>query len=530
MASPRRTIANESPRRAGCLTAACLRRGALRALGVAAALLLGGRPVAAQTTWELTRYEIPLVLAIEESPRLTPHAVERLKRGLIERVDSSVGAAWNLQLAETPPALTAKALNNIDAVTLEDLPEPMWTDADKVILLTLRELHGEIVASARELDVRTRFWGAAVRRSIVQSATLADEVFRTLWLAFNPLAQIEEVEGKAATLRLRAAALGPVDPTLTQAYLKQPWRAVIRYSDRDGRLRKTKYVDWTWLLTDSVEGPLVRCSVYSGMRSPLSERRRGRIEKLALAVRPPRQPTRLELVDGKDKNKRFAGYDILTYSPDNKATTKLGRTDRQGGIVIPPAEEVAVVATPTATTSAAAPGDAAPSDAAPGAAAPPAAYQPLRIVLVMSSSAAMARVPVLPGVDAVLQAEVPDDRQRLEVEGFITGIQEQLVDTVSKRSFLLARATESIAKSDRPGAQSALEEARKLKSRQAFTYELQQEQQKLGTLDPRTQKRVEKLINDTRQAIARFLDQAEFDKVEQSYRMMSRQQEQQQGN
>lgn len=497
----------------------------LRALGTGLLLAVGlhaGAPAArAQTTWELTGYEIPLVFAVESSPRLSPRAVQRLQHSLMARVESSIGAAWNMRLTAAAPELQAKALAGLDALTVEDLSEELLDSADKVMFVTLRDEQGAFAVAAREFDVRTRQWGTIARQSTAQAGALADETFRTLWLAFSPLAQIEEAEGKTATLRLRAAALGPIDGTLEQAYLKQPWRAVIRYSDRDGRLRKTKYVDWTWLLTDRVEGSLIHCSVYSGMRSPLSERRRGRIEKLALAVRPPRKSSRLELIDAKDKNKRFSGYDILTYSPDSKTTTKLGRTDRQGGIVIPPAEEI-IAAAPPADPPAT--GDA--EAAAAAAVSPPPAYQPLRMVLIMSSSAALARVPVLPGVEPLLLAEVPDDRQRLEVEGFIIGVQEQLVDTVSKRAFLLARAEENIAKSDRPAAQSVLDEARKLKSRQSFAYELQQEQQRLGTLDPRTQKRVEKLLDDTRQAVTRFLDPAEFDKIEQRYLLMSRAQEQ----
>lgn len=457
----------------------------------------------AQTTWELTRYEISLALVVDSSPRLTPHTVQRLTKSLVERVSSSVGGAWNLQLMQVAPDLQAKALASLDALAEADLPQAMLNDVDKLLVLCLRERNDAVMISAREFDVRTRQWGTTVEQTVAQPSVLASQAFRTLWTAFSPLAQIETSEGTTAQLRLRAAALGPIDASLDQTYPMQPWRAVIRYSDRDGRLRKTKYVDWTWLLTDRVEGPVVHCNVYSGMRSPLSERRRGRIEKLALAVRPPRKPTRLELVDAKDPNKRFAGYDVLTYSPGNKTTTKLGRTDRQGGILIPPTEE-----TPPAEPA--------------GASAAAVAYQPLRMVLIMSSSAALARVPVLPGASAVLQAQTPDDLLRLQVEGYIIGVQEQLVDTVSKRAFLLARAEESIGSNDRKAAQAVLDEARKLKSRQSFTYELQQEQQRLGTLDPRTQKRVEKLLDDTRQAITKFLDPAEFDKIEQKYLLMSR--------
>lgn len=457
--------------------------------------------------WEMTRYEMPLLVAVEDSPRLPPRLVERLTEGVIRRAEVSVGAAWNLHAVAPGPALRAKLLADVQAVTLEDLPEEL-AEADKVMLLVVREEQGAWQIATRDWDLRTRLAGTVERQSVAHSSVLIDEAFRALWRAFSPLAQIEEAEGKTATLRLRAAALGPVDPTLEQAYLKQPWRPVIRYSDRDGRLRKTKYIDWTWLLTDAVEGSQVRCSVYSGMRSPLSERRRGRIEKLALAVRPPLKPSRVELIDAKDPQKRFPGYDVLTYSPDSKTTTKIGRTDRQGGIVIAPPEWPQ------------------PAAAEDGDAPQPApAYQPLRMVLIMNSSAALARVPVLPGVEPLLRAEVPDDRLRLEVEGFITGMQEQLVDTVSKRSVLIARAEENLSKGDRKAAQAALDEAGKLKTRQTFAYELQQEQQRIGPLDPRTQKRVEKLLDDTKQALAKYLDPAALDKAKSKV-LTSRQEDQ----
>jgi hypothetical protein len=215
---------------------------------------------------------------------------------------------------------------------------------------------------------------------------------------------------------------------------------------------------------------IVPCRVHSGLRSPLSARRRGRTEQLAVAVNPPRAATRLELYSAFEADYPLAGYQVYAQSPDSAATTLLGLTDNRGAVQVPPADE-----------------------------------HPLRLLIIKNGDEPVAKLPVLAGWEPSLRALVTNDEQRLRVEGFITGLQERAVDTVARRELLLARVRLRLQAGRVPDADALFERVKALPTLTEFQQELQAFERTVQTNDPRLRRKIDKLLTDTRQVLEKHL-------------------------
>lgn len=454
--------------------------------------LLGGLAAAdahaAQSVWELTPYRIRVLLAVASKPELTERLAEQVRAIVTERSDSSIGAAWDLHFEPAPAALQTAMLASLDTMTAASLPaELLDGDDDKAILLTIDYRNGDYLVGARDFDLRCRLDTAAVYRSVVDRATLGDEAFRAVAAAFAPLAQIEsdpDKEDKARfKLRLRAAALPLIDPTLMAVRPGDVFRGAIRFNDRDGKLRKLMPLDWTFLTVQEVNGSELAANLHSGLRSPLSGRRRGRSEQLALLTRPPGGSTRLQLgsraLAGKPGSSRpLAGYDIYSHPADSPTTTLLGRTDGRGELTVP-------------------------ADASP-----------VRVLLVKHGGETMARLPIMPGLLPVAHAEVPDDDARLAAEGQVTGLQENLVELVANRAVLMVRIRARMRDGKLDEAKQLMEELRKLGRQDELSLLIDMRKRAAISDDPRMQKKIDRLFEDTREIVNRFLSQADVDKLE----------------
>ena len=242
-------------------------------------------------------------------------------------------------------------------------------------------------------SVRTRTWSSPVRMVAWQAAKLRDTAFRAMCEAFAPLAQVGAVDtaNKRVTLRLRAAALPARDRDFLQVRPGDLFQPVVRYNDREGNPRRITIVPWTYLEVNDVDQASLECTLRSGLRTPLSGRLRGRVDRLALGVVVPQMPTRLILKSRVEPEQVLAGYDVYVQALDSKATKFLGRSDRRGSVTIEPDDP------------------------------------PLRLLVIKHGGILLARLPVVPGIHAELDALVADDEQRLEAEGYLAGLQEDQI-------------------------------------------------------------------------------------------------------
>jgi hypothetical protein len=434
----------------------------------------------AQSVWEFSPYRVQAYLALEAAPEFGPELERDLAAQLASRVNTLIGAAWDLTVTPAPPSLHRVLTVDLESVTNELLPKQAL-QADKVFLLSIQGHAGGYELAARELDVRTMTWNAVVRLSVWQAAKLRDGLFRATCDAFAPLAQIGAVEKKHVTLRLKAAALPVRDHSLTLVKPGTVFQPLFRYNDREGKARRVTTVPFTFLIVDKAVKGEVQCTLHTGVRTALSGKRRGRVEQLALGVVPPQKPTTLIVQARNDPKQVLAGYDVY-LSSEGSGAKWLGRTDWQGKLTVMPAAE------------------------------------PLRVLVIKSGGELLARMPVVPGLSAELAAPVPKNDEKLRAEGFLKGFQEDLIDMITRREVLLAQARSQLKANRLDVAEKVVTQLRAIHTRDELLRALDQEAKKVVSLDVAVQRKIDILFNETRKVLGEQLDPTAIDKIDEALR------------
>lgn len=451
---------------------------------VAALTLACGARGSAQSVWELSPYQIRTMIALEPRPELTDRLRHEIEAYVSERVDVAIGAAWKMQIEPPPAEMLGAMLAGLADFRFDDLPDGIFEgDDDKLLLVVIRGTDGGFSIEARDIDLHARLAGSLEARQVTGRAELAGETFAALLAAFAPLTQIEKVDEANVGLRLRAASLAPLDPSIVWVQPGDVFRPVLRFNERDGTLKRLMPLDWTFFSVAEVKGAEVACTMYSGMKNPLSARRRGRVEQLAILARPTIGSTRLELrsrpLPGEPESSRpLAGYAIYAHPAGSPKTVLLGRTDGHGLLTVPADDN------------------------------------PLRILLIKHGGEPMARLPIMPGLDPVLRAEVPDDDQRLAAEGIIAGFQENFVDLIARRAVLMRRIRTRMDENQLEQAQGFMEELRRLPRQEDLLITLNEQRQQFMAGDARMRKKIAKLFDDTHEIVVRYMNMGDLNQLE----------------
>lgn len=436
---------------------------------VLAQLFFISLPAAAaeQSVWQLLPYDVRVCVAFEQDPSIPPRLQAEVLAGLAERIEATVGASWNVTIEPAPPALRGELVRNIEGLPAERVPLPT-PPPDKVLLLSVVRVPGGFEAKARDFDVRTNTFSSTVRRPAGLAGELNDAALDALLSAFAPLARIDATKGKEVVLRLKASGLPLRDPNLVFVREGDVFQPIQRFNDREGNLRRSAPVPWTFFTVQKTTPEQTVCEKHAGVTAALT-RRGTRVEALALRVVPTGGSTVLTLVSRTDPNKLLSGYQVYSRVPGKQAATLLGRTDRQGQLLIPPGEYL------------------------------------LRVLLIKNGQEPLARVPMVPGLEPEVSAEIANDDLRLWAEGFIYSLQEELVDIVARRRIMetLIRARIEAGKLDQ--AEKMFEELRTMPTNESFSTRVIQEKEKFATSDHVVQKKIDRFLNDTITAIHKHL-------------------------
>ncbi|RMF96394.1 MAG: hypothetical protein D6741_10910 [Planctomycetota bacterium] len=439
--------------------------------------------VLAQSMWELTPYKIRLVLAADDCVELEPALKNDVLPAVVTSLDYAAAARWEISGEICPPELRSVVLGDWKSLDKDLLPEE-WRDPkqwDKIILVVVSQGIDGLHLKACDWDVALESFGVPVDGYAPDASQLSEAVEATVRRAFTPQARIAVIEPDAVQLRLRAGALPARDDQLGRVEAGAIFESFVRYEDRFGKARAIMRVPWSYLYIDRVDdGGKLISSVYSGLRNAFSARRRGRVRQITRLVRPQQGTTRLVLFSPGEEKTPLVGYDIYAKSPGEEHYQRIGRTDFQGVIEIAPVD-----------------------------------VSPLRELIVKHGSRQMARLPLVPGLEPVLEAALPNDDQRLAAEGYLIGVQDELMDLVTRRTLLLARARRALENGDFETADRLLSEARALKTREQFVNELTQQQKLAVCDDPASQRRVDAMFDEIKKLVVQFLDPSEVESLTQ---------------
>jgi hypothetical protein len=457
--------------------------------------LLATAPAFGQGSWEFDPYRVELWTAVAPEVPWTAADQRVFDRDMVERSESSLGAAWRLNTVDPPENLrTALATN----VTLVDVPsiEALVPDVlknDKLMLLSVKATSRDYYIEARELDCRTRTFGPVIGRHFRQRSQLATVAFSSLMDAFAAIVRIEAGEGRTLTVRVRAGGL--VLNRASPAYVAEGdvLQPIVRRNDRLGKPQSVEVVDWTFLQVDSRDTTnpnLLEVAVHSGWRSPIRGRAGSRREQYGLAIRPTQSTSQLFVEAKVGRNESpypLPGMEIYAREPSTEPPPQtiaerqesekrnppefLGYTDWRGSVEVGPHENR------------------------------------LRLVYIKNGGQLLARLPMVPGLKPRRVAQVPDDDPRLQAEGFIKGFNGELMDLVAQRQILAARIRKRVSDGKPAEAEQLLEQFRMLASRNDMQRRLDQQQNRQQVPPNRTvAARIDKLYADTRTALANYLD------------------------
>lgn len=544
------------------------RRGVPCWLALALALLvsaISGR-VEAQETWLFSPYRVNVWISYGPSVRVTAVQRAEVRRVLRARVDSWAHSTWDMKLPSVPPELRADVAQHpwemtykeIDAVvsgesgeeTGEITParrESTVLDGDKLYVVSITDRGTEIRVRARELDCRALSWSRPSERRLQHPGQLGDAVFSAIEEVFSPVVRIREFrtigyqneagqeksrevlvgtvraaglmykpkseevaegDGEADKDPPQAAAnpggsgaggaIGITSPLTDQFELDRQlpgyvgegmvMRAVVRRDDRYGRPLEggiTEVVA-TYLFVQKLNPTgNIECKVYttgSLAKNPVRARSSSRTHKYGLLVRATENKTDLKLVDRDQPGRGLEGYTVFSKTPqfpteqnfyaEEADPRTLGQTDWRG-----------IVEVDRLSTQ-------------------------IRIMYVRNGQQMLARIPIVPGLDDVHVAPLPNDDLRLQVEAFIVGFQLAVMDVVIQRQVLAFRVRAKLTEKKMAEAQEIHRQFKSLPSKTDLEKRLQDRQRDFtgGSIDKFSRAKIDALFARTRLLMDNYID------------------------
>ncbi len=441
---------------------------------------------AEETPWEWTPYSIRLSFDASESALLrlqmrnTGELVSHLVPSLEEVSRNRIEGLWRLTFeAGSFPDPLFRDEQLADSLTplSPEIRSILESKFDKFVYIRI-EIAGEgLRIEARELDVRTcTAYGRGVLE-IGNVSELPDAIFQAVLESFSLVAEIEQVLPKNVVLRVRGGELVPAN---LQSRLIGPGALFVpflRTWNRSGQVDAIKVIPWTALQAETVQGSRVECSLETGIRNPLSIRRRSLSEQIAILPRLPQRPTRLLLtprtVGNKEKTNEDADfspflsrYGIYERTSENDKGFLLGESNSRGEFTVPYSDE-----------------------------------SPVRRLVIREGELLIARLPLIQGWKSDYVVMVPDDETRVAAESVLMGMQEDVIDQITLRMILKARIEKFETTGNTQGLTKAKMEYERLKTRDQFLTQLDLERRKFHSPDPIVQKRIEKMFDTTRKII-----------------------------
>lgn len=481
--------------------------------------------------WEYSPYRITVWMVWSDAPEMTPRLRQEVTQCIVRQCEAHALSEWNVSVDPVPAVLRVDVLRAMGDVTAEHViaVKPEALANDKLMLVTVVAEGGGWRVTARELDCRTRFFGAIVERRAEQRELLGLTVFGAVLEAFRPMGRIERTEEmrpdgarmRVARVRIRAGGLALDERSPAFIPDGAVLRPIIRRNDRQGKprpggilpipltlLEVREAARWDDDTTTTVDFPssaptepgasendndstgagdtdaiasndttpnrgrgLLNCEIHSGIRGALGSRSSRRVEQYALLAKPAHSSTQLRLQTAGSASRPLGGYDIYARPETNQDKSELvGRTDWRGTLDVPPGDK------------------------------------PLRVLYVKSGGRLLARIPMVPGLDREEVVDLPDDDLRLEAESVLTGLQGYIMDAVVQRELVVARIRRDIAESKFESADQRLAKLRSFERPTDLERLLVRQERRFSGASADPKGRIAPMFADARGLLSQFLN------------------------
>lgn len=428
---------------------------------------------AQEPIWDNAPTKIQALIALDIPDGSSAALAESLPVYLEERASAAIGPAWDMQVQVATGSIRSKVLKQLESAS-DKAPEDLPSEGDKLLLLAVRRTADGFEFVGREFDRFVQKWGVRVTRNCRQQEAVGEQLFAVAWQVIAPIARMEldPKDPQRVVLRPRGGIFPFAGDGMSWAKAGDIFQPLLRRTTRGGELMKdgVQLIPWTFIEVTEVDGGKIIGRVQSGSRRPFGGRRRGRVEEVAIALRADPGNTDLKLRSRVKAEKPLAGYEVFAKNTDAESTTLLGTSDSFGKIVVPPGRTA------------------------------------LQLLYIKNGGELLARLPVVPGAEPLLEAPLPDDDARLEAEAQLSAMREDLIDVVVRRNILMARTKQKIEKKDWKQAQELLRVLDELPGRAQFDLELSKQARLVRSDDPQIQKRIDRLVEGMQAVLGKFLD------------------------
>lgn len=391
-----------------------------------------------------------------------------------------------------------------ELMTLYVLPTPQRID--KVFPVAVEKQGSYYQVTAREWDRDSEVLSPVRSRRTLDRRGVAEEIIELLGDLYHPVGQIDEANPETARIKMRAGLFSAGNPIFAHATSKTLFKPFFRYLDESRVLRQLQVLPWSYLTVDDITGERISCSVTSGVSTPLGAFRRRRMEIRAISIKPDLPATTLRLAPKTNYEKPLVGYLVAVY-------------DELPPPPPPPGKEPPENAPPPLKP------DIYRSDRFGHVRIPVDPNKSLEWVLIRSGSALLTRFPFVPGEEPEMLVECPDDTIRLNVEGQLILLQSRLIDTIAKRSVVMAMIKSRRAKGEWDKVDESLKELSSLPTLQEFTSQVETiqflpKERARERKDRQTVSRIDKLGQQVLKVAAIHLDTEKMDQFLEETREM----------
>lgn len=471
------------------------------------------------TPIELQPYRVRVSVAFDEHATLTPTFRHEVLRDLASLLDRTFGEMWQTTVDEnpwlTPP--NEEGLARLSPARVE--AELDGKQFDKAFVVTMSLQGGTFRLVGSEWDRMIQQLSVRRERQTIDRRALTNELGLLIQDLFRPLLLIEGSEAGVARVRLRAGEFPTPDPSAKQLAKGAFFQPVLRFFNKQKEQTSLQMVPWTFLQVETEDRAIGTCSIHTALRVTLGKNSK-RSESWAIGLKPAYDSTRLRITPHNNPTKALIGYQVNIF-------------ERAMVPAPPPAE---VVAKPTDAKEAAESKPSADSKDSKPEATPtkPAEPQlvpqfnklvelitdrrgqvvvpvdpqrPLIWMYVSSGGSILGRFPFIPGTQPSLVAELPDDSFRLHLESRLELLRAELIDSVARRSLVIARAKNAAKAADWAQFDEAMKEFDRQPNAKQFHATLDSIKvsaaRKVDKKDKNFDKRVARLTKDTTELIDR---------------------------
>jgi len=443
-------------------------------------------------------YKIKVLVSFSTDTQITKRLRGDVLRRFRSHATTFVGEAWQLETRDVSGILAASHPEALDSLKSDRL-DAIASDCDKVFVMGVRYEGDRFMLAAREHDVFFRRWGPVFTGSAREPTQIARELVILASQMFSPLARLVSGDTKRVTIIIKGGKLPTLRPGGSEQQSRYPpsfqfvrggtlFRPMRQEIDDEGELVAIKPLPWTFYSVERREDSTADCRIISALRGSLPPHAPDPNEPELIAARSAGGTTKLQLVD-RDNHVPIPAIDVEIRETADGPAIPLGTSDPDGRIVIPQNKQGGGVVW----------------------------------AIARQGRYSLAVLPILPGAGEEPSVGVQANSLRLDIEGRVVAVQEQIVDQVARRTIMIGAKLPSgdlqgglikkaLDKKDWKFAADLLKQLKLSPTKDVMTAKLDKVKEVLEAVMPRDKwpPSAKKMFSETETIIELYFDENEF--------------------